>query len=285
MLWRFVNRRKKEGVDTLDNSLQMQHREVMRMQGTTDPEITIRTEYYESDGNRMAMDVYLPNREAFAKIRPGILFFFGGGFLVGWRKAFQHQAAACARQGYVAFCADYRIKAFYETTPWESMCDGAAAWEHIRRNADRWQVDPERMVLSGGSAGGLIALMCGRITGVWPAGLALFNPAVPDAGRKDEPVSVLVGSGIDGICVMDSLLPDPDMCPVLILHGEGDQTVPAANIRRFALEAAALGRDVTVKIYPGVGHGFFQFFRNRAHYYLTTGELLIFLQKICSRGQ
>lgn len=257
------------------------HRAVMRMQSAQDLQILCQTEYYESEGVRLAMDVYQPDRETYPGLRPGILFFFGGGFQVGWRKAFQMQAAECAKQGYVAFSADYRIGSVYGSTPWDSMRDGAAAWCYVRENASRWQVDPERIVLSGGSAGGLIALMCGRISGVQPAGLALFNPAILDGESRDDSLAALLGVGTGSVPLIDSNHPDPDMCPALIQHGEEDRTVPIANIRQFASVCAALGRDVTLKVYPGVGHGFFNLFRSRPHFHLTTGELLLFLQRVC----
>lgn len=261
------------------DDLQEQQRLVQLKQSEADPEISTFTEYYESDGTRLALDVYIPNREKFPGIRPGILFFFGGGFWVGWRKAFQEQAKECAKQGYTAFCADYRIKSVHGSTPWDSMRDGAAAWRYVRENANRWQVSPQQIVLSGGSAGGLIALMGGKLTGIQPAGLALFNPAIPDGGTEADPLWSLIGS--DKMrTVIDSLHPDPDMCPALILHGEDDQIVPVERVRVFAHSAAAMGRDVTLKIYPHMGHGFFNHFRDRAHFHLTVGELLIFLQGI-----
>lgn len=256
-----------------------QYRSVQLLQSSRGPVVACSTEYYESDGCRLALDVYLPDREAYPGLRPSILFFFGGGFRVGWRKAFQMQAEECAKQGYVAFSADYRVKALYDTTPWDSMTDGACAWNYVRQNVSRWQVDPKGIFLSGGSAGGLIALMCGRLSGVQPAGLILFNPAIADGDSSDDPLSAIVEPMGAPIPVIDAGHPDPDMGPALILHGEADQTVPIENIRKFISSCAELGRDVTLKTYPNVGHGFFNFSRSLPHFHLTTGELLLFLRK------
>lgn len=264
------------------NEQQLDHyHSILRLQSTRGSSITCHTEYYESKGHKLAIDVYLPDRKTHPGLRPGILFFFGGGFQVGWRKAFQMQAEECAKQGYIAFSADYRVKTIYGTTPWDSMGDGACAWNYVRENASRWRVDPARIVLSGGSAGGLIALTCGRISGVQPAGLALFNPAIADRESPEDPLSTVIGQMGADIPIIDAGHPDPDMGPTLILHGEEDRTVPLSNIRKFVSSCTALGRDVTLKVYPGVGHGFFNVFRSLPHFHLTTGELLLFLQRIC----
>lgn len=258
-----------------------QYESILLQQNTRGPAVTCHTEYYESDGCKLAIDVYLPDGEPVSGPRPGILFFFGGGFRVGWRKAFQMQAEECAKQGFAAFSADYRIQTIHAATPWDSMRDGARAWDYVRENASRWQVDPARIVLSGGSAGGLIALMCGRISGVQPAGLVLFNPAIADRESPDDPLSAVIGPMGAHIPVIDAGHPDPDMGPTLIQHGQEDRIVPLSNIRKFMSSCNALGRDVTLKVYPGVGHGFFNAFRSLPHYHLTTGELLLFLQRFC----
>lgn len=242
--------------------------------------VTCRTEYYESDGCVLAIDIYLPDPVQYPGQHPGILFFFGGGFRIGSRKAFQLQAEECAREGIAAFCADYRIASVHGTTPRESIHDGACAWNFVRENAAGWQVDPARIALSGGSAGGLIALMCGRLTGVQPAGLALFNPAILDAEQQGTPLAVLLGAVTEDVPIVDSAHPDWDAPPTLIQHGEEDEIVPLTSIQKYVSTCTAQGLNVTLKTYPGAGHGFFNVFRSRPHYHLTTGELLLFLRKI-----
>lgn len=258
----------------------MTQEQTVAFQSTRDPEITCITEIYESEGTALAVDVYGPNREKYPGLRPGILFFFGGGFRVGIRHAFREQAQACARHGYVALSADYRIRSVHGTTPRESMVDGAAAWLWLRANAARWRLDPNRVVLSGGSAGGLIAAMCGPITGIYPAGLALFNPAIPDGGRADDPIAQLTGRMVDDVPVLTSTGIRPGMPPMLLLHGEDDQIIPAYVMRALAQNANAQGVKTKLVLYPGMAHGFFNYNRDRAHFYLTLGELLMFLDAL-----
>lgn len=272
---------KKEYEENRRAAYERQQQMVKRV-SARDPEITRCQEVYESEGTRLTIDVYLPNKEKYPGIRPGILFFFGGGFRGGTPLAFREHAEACARQGYVAMAADYRVSALYENvTSKEGMTDGANAWNYVRENAARWDLDPARIVLSGGSAGGLIAAMCGRISGVNPAGLALFNPGFLDENNGPAALADILGTEVRGIPVVNAKDILPDTPPTLIMHGEEDQIISIETIRRYVENAKAAGVDVRLVSYPGMTHGFFNYNRDRAHYYLTMGELLMFLQRIC----
>ena len=56
--------------------------------------------------------------------------------------------------------------------------------------------------------------------------------------------------------------------------------MPFETVRRFAARAAAQGCRVKLIGYPHVGHGFFNFNRSRAHFLLTMGETLLFLNEV-----
>lgn len=89
--------------------------------------------------------------------RPGIVFFFGGGWENGTIKAFEPQAKYFASRGMVAALADYRVKSRHGVTPKECVDDARNAVSWFRQNASKLGVDPNRIVVSGGSAGGHIA--------------------------------------------------------------------------------------------------------------------------------
>jgi carboxymethylenebutenolidase len=46
------------------------------------------------------------------------------------------------------------------------------------------------------------------------------------------------------------------LCPVLILHGEADPTVPVEEAYQLQKLLKEKGIPYEVKIYPGAGHGF-----------------------------
>lgn len=254
------------------------HQQTVARQQKRDAAITKTTEYYENAGVKLGIDIYEPNADEFPGLRPGILLFFGGGFMVGCKDAFGPQAEELAKHGYVAFSADYRITALHGTTAPDSMEDGAAAWTYVRDNAARFRLDPERLAAGGGSAGGLIALMVGPLSGIYPKALALFNPGV--FSPSDTANLERFSTWTTRFPVMNVNMLKPGMPPMLIMHGMDDTTVPYAGLVEFSAKACELGIDSRLKSYPGAKHGFFNFNRSRAHYFLTLGETILFLDEL-----
>lgn len=263
-----------------DEVVMKKHEEIVRKQSALDLPVTMQTEYYTSDGVELGIDIWRPNIEAYPGVRPGILFFFGGGFHVGTRKAFQKHCEIFATQGYVAMTADYRINALYGTTARESHIDGSRAWMFVREHADRWSLDKDRIVLGGGSAGGMIAAMCGRLSGVNPMGLILHCPGMLDTEKGPESLSRLTGTEVDGIPVLNSEFAKAGDPPVLIFHGEKDITVPIANVRAYIDNARAQGVDATLIAYPDAMHGLGGFHRGRPYFYMVIGEALLFINRL-----
>jgi acetyl esterase/lipase len=119
--------------------------------------------------------------------RSGIVFFFGGGWENGTIKAFEPQAQYLVSRGMVTARADYRVKSRHGVTPKECVDDARSAIRWFRQNAATLGVDPDKIVASGGSAGGHIA----ACTTLMPASelkdekvsckanaLLLFNPVL-----------------------------------------------------------------------------------------------------------
>ena len=106
--------------------------------------------------------------------RPGIVFFFGGGWENGTIKAFEPQAQYLASRGMVTARADYRVKSRQGVTPKECVDDARAAMRWFRENAGKLGVDPDKIVASGGSAGGHIAAC---------------TTLMPSSDLKDEKIS------------------------------------------------------------------------------------------------
>ena len=256
------------------------HGEVVRMQSALDLPVTMQTEYYISDGTELGIDIWRPNPEAFPGTRPGVLFFFGGGFAVGTRKLFQKNCEYLATQGYVAMTADYRIRTLHDTTARESHLDGVKAWQYVREHANRWLLDKYHIVLAGESAGGMIAALCGRLSGVEPIGYVFFNPGILDCDNGPEALAKLSGTEVNGVPVLNAGFAKAGDPPMLFFHGEKDATVPVENARACVAFAKAQGVDVNLITYPDATHGFASYSRGRAYFYLTMGEMLLFINRL-----
>jgi|GEM_PF-6125834 len=272
--------RLKEVLDAIRNPTRKTrptYEEVALYMSARDPEIEIKSESYVSEGVSLDVDVYLPNKIFFPGKRPGIMFFFGGGFTTGCKEAFSLQAEALARQGYVALCPAYRTKGSHGVTSDVCVRDGIAAWRYMNDQADRWDLDTDRLALSGGSAGGLIAQLCGPLSGKLPNALVLYNPALLTMEKEG---SALRDLEFEGRSVRALDLPDSTMPPTLILSGEEDGLIQKSIIQAYVERAKKQGVDCRLILYPKMNHGFFNYNSSRPHYYLTTGEAMLFLNEI-----
>lgn len=105
----------------------------------------------------LKMIVHYPPGWAATDKRPAIVFFFGGGWTNGTIAAFETQADYFAQRGLVTARADYRVKSRQDVTPKECVQDAKSAVRYLRQHAGTLGIDPDRIVASGGSAGGHIA--------------------------------------------------------------------------------------------------------------------------------
>ena len=101
---------------------------------------------------------------------PAIVFIHGGGWLGGHRNAYRSAIEEAARRGYVAVTISYRLVQFEEPVTESTkgdpifpaqVHDAKAAVRWLRANAEKYDVDPERIGVTGASAGGHLSLMVG----------------------------------------------------------------------------------------------------------------------------
>ena len=153
-----------------------------------------------------------------------------------------------------------------------------AAIRFLRANADRYDIDPARFAVWGGSAGGQLAALAALDCGTAPRGEDKNNPDASDC--------VQAGAGWYGVydfatmpkaaepraenryldCAPGACTPeriaaaspaahvDPRDPPMLLLHGTGDKVVPAGQTEELATKLRAAKVPVEVKLMPGIGH-------------------------------
>ncbi len=209
-----------------------------------------------------------------AKPRPAIVFFFGGGWTGGTPTQFEPQSRHLADRGMIAIVADYRVKTRQDAKPADCVSDAKACVRWVRANAARLGIDPERIAVGGGSAGGHLAAAVATLPGLdtakddksvscLPNALVLFNPATvlaPFPGLDLKGFGVGLSKEKFG-CEPEEISPlhhvKKGTPPTIIFHGKADTTVPYSTVEKFAEVMKATGNRCDLVGYEGQPHGFF----------------------------
>ena len=208
---------------------------------------------------------------------PAIMFYFGGGWRNGSPQQWRRQSLYFASRGMVAIAVDYRVSSRHNTTPFDAVRDAKSSVRWVRQNADRLGIDPARIAVSGGSAGGHLAAAAGILEGFdepdedlsvssQANAMVLYNPAVimaPVEGtnlgrRRDADPS---GETWESISPYHHV--SKDAPPAITLHGRADETIPYATVVAFNEKMQALGNKSELVLFDEAGHGFF----NSGDYY------------------
>ena len=232
----------------------------------SEPGISQQQRVYKTVGAKdLLMYLTLPPSWRATDQRPVIVFFFGGGWTDRYLGQFAFQANYFASRGMVAARADYRVKSQDQVTPDECVKDARAAVRWIRKNAGSLGVDPNRLIVSGGSAGGLLAAcQCIKESvdhaeddlsiSTMPQAMVLYNPAL-DFMFEDLVARVHgdqeLAKKISPTWHMDKRTP-----PALLFYGSEDSRAKR-HWDAYARKAKVLGLRAEFFVAEGEQHGFF----------------------------
>jgi len=196
----------------------------------------------------LTLDLYQPSGDA-SELRPAILWIHGGGFKPGTDKRQKYivtMATEFARRGYVSVAPDYRVrqdpKADAVGTLRDAVADCRAALAWLRANREVYRVDPGRIVVAGGSAGGKTAVSLVIVENA-EAGAGQARPIVALVDLWGSPeASLMLGE-------IDSRFP-----PTVIVHGTKDDSVPFALSEALAGKLKANGIDHVLMPIPDAPH-------------------------------
>jgi acetyl esterase/lipase len=252
--------------------------------------------YTTQSGTDLKLDVYLPPLPpgsapgAARPTVPVVVEIHGGGWVAGTKEGSQLTVLPWMQMGFAAVNVEYRLAKVALAPAAVEDCRCALRW--VLRNAKRYGFDTTKIVVTGGSAGGHLALT----TGMLPASAGLDRECAvggtpaggwEDAGEQGEmKVAAIVNwFGITDVPAMldgpesrgyavqwFASLPNRDeiarrvspmtyakagVPPVITIHGDKDTLVPHAQAERLhaALQKAGVANKlVTI---PGGGHGGF----------------------------
>ena len=222
--------------------------------------------YKEVGDTELKLWVFSPEGEASAP-RPAIVFFFGGGWRSGSPTQFVPQSQYLADRGMVAIVADYRVASRHGTQAKDCVEDARDAMRFLRKESERFGIDPNRLAAGGGSAGGHIAACLGVLEAdkaSRPNALALFNPAcvlAPLDGEspwtENRKAELTERMGVDPEALSPAHHVTDKAPPAVIFHGKADSTVPYATAEAFARKMEEAGVACVLHGYEDEGHGFF----------------------------
>jgi len=229
---------------------------------------------YLGPDRKEKMDLYLPTGDPPAKGFPAVLIIHGGGWSGGDKGAAREQniGGTLAKAGYVGASINYVLakkqdsfaKTLGEVWP-RNLHDCKTAVRWLRKNASKYRIDPDRIGVIGGSAGGHLTAMVALTApedGLdpkepWGDVSCRVQAAIPLYGVHDF---VLMSKGGEDPTLLKSGSPvtwaTKDDPPFLIFHGTKDTTVPLVQSERLAEALKKAGIEHELVIVEGAPHTF-----------------------------
>ncbi len=206
---------------------------------------------------------YGPSGQSEGSALPCAVFFFGGGWNGGNIEHFAPQAEYLAKRGMVAICAQYRTRSSHSVPPNVCLVDAKSAIRYVKSNAESLGIDPHRLAVGGGSAGGHLAAATTFCDGFNDVGddkkistkanaLLLFNPVIDNSvnGFGHERVAEFW----EKFSPLHNIASPP---PTLFLLGDNDDLIPVGTGVAFQKAIEKKGGRCDLHIYEDAAHGFF----------------------------
>jgi acetyl esterase/lipase len=222
--------------------------------------------YKQVDTTQLTIEVHYPSNMDISKKYPGMVFFFGGGWKNGTLKHFEPHAKYFSKRGLVCFLVDYRVESRQGSTPFESLKDAKSAIRYLRANAEDFNLDPNKIIASGGSAGGHLAAAAGLVKtydetsddmtiSAKPDALVLFNPVI-DNGPGGYGYERIGGSYKDFSPLHNIEEGAP---PTVLFLGTEDKLIPMETANYYQTVMQKVGSRCDLHVFDGEGHGFFNY--------------------------
>lgn len=235
--------------------------------------------------------------------RPCFVFVQGSAWMQQYVYAQIAQVAKLAAKGYVCAIVEYRHSGI-ATFPAQAR-DTRNAIRYLRKEAKRFGIDPERMIVAGDSSGGHTAVWAGMLHDddteycLYPgisaevSGIVGFYGSYSVIAPDSNPIQVrhcLPDSPEGMVMGGKNLLENPELArqlsvecnidketilaPVLLFHGTKDRVVNCEGSEILFRKLKDTGHDVTLYLLKGADHGGPEFWTDR-----MTGIIDAFCKK------
>ncbi len=221
--------------------------------------------YKEIDDFKLDMHLFLPDNKTFKGKRPTIVQFHGGSWSEGKPDWFFSTAKTYAKQGFVVGVVEYRIKGKHGTYPFESVKDAKSAIRWIRQNARKYNIDSNKIIATGNSAGGHLSLTTTLVNG--------WNENTDNLEINAKPNIIIVNSGVYDLTTRSNywitekekdknivkeispnhLIQKTDS-KILLIHGEKDLNCLYKTAEYFYTEMKKLGNSIELHTIKNADH-------------------------------
>ena len=228
-----------------------------------------------------------PKVKKFSKA-PLVIYTHGGGwsncdrYLALWPNAVK-AVTQLGENGIAVASVEYRTTRKGISTAYDCVVDCKDAARYFTANAERFGIDPERIAVWGGSAGGHLCLMTAlgtddkfpgdpafkgvapkfRAVCSWFPATTFLDPAVLKGSNFELPGRwvVFLGGAYDEKKELAKILSPveylkPDSVPVLLIHGDQDKVLPLTGSTYMLERAKQAGAPVELLVVKGADHGF-----------------------------
>ncbi len=221
------------------------------------------------------LDLY--ERKDSPELHPVLVFIHGGGWTGGTKEAVVNKILPYLAAGWNVVNVEYRLARVSQAPAAVEDCLCALRW--VAANARQHHIDATKIVVSGDSAGGHLALTTGMIPE--SAGLDRECPGVPlpkvaaivdwygitdvndllDGPNRRAYAVQWLGSAPNRAEIAKRVSPleyvRPGLPPVLMIHGDADPTVPYEHSLRLKAALTKAGVPNDMFTVPGGKHGNF----------------------------
>lgn len=225
--------------------------------------------YGHKDGMALTFDVFKPESDANGA---GVLFMVSGGWYSTWRppEVFRPYFSALLDKGFTVFAIRHGSSPRYKVP--EAYGDVKLAARFVHLHAKEYGVDPGRLGVYGGSAGGHLSLMLGtdsdegdadakeevlRTSSRLAAVVAYFPPV--DLRLLTGPNERFPALDFDrelAASVSPIVHVSSDDPPTLLIHGDEDELVPLITSQSIFKAFNEQGVTTELIVIEGAGHGF-----------------------------
>ena len=228
------------------------------------------------DDVELSINIAFPEKSS-VKPRPVLLMIHGGGFISGDKSSKNKQIIKFSKKGFVSASAMYRLSPKYRFPA--AIDDIKLAVRFLKANAAKYHIDPERIIVSGSSAGSYLSVMVG-VTGnssdFSDYGLySEFNSSVRAVTAQSAPIGdftqlkyaeqktitrLIPLNYTDKQATLSAMSPmsyldikDP---PFFLSHGDKDPIVPVELSREFVSKLESINHEFEYHEVNGGTHSF-----------------------------